>query len=696
MDFRIADTFTDALAKLSNKEQKSIKITLMDLQLDPTGNGLRLHKLNARDKHFWSVSANMDLRIIIHRDGNSTLVCYVDHHDDAYAWANNRKLEVHPSTGAAQLVEISEVSREVIVPIYINKRVEREITEGHRQPRKPLAIYADEFLLRYGVPETWLQQLKEATEDQLLNLIEHLPGEAVEALLDLAIGTIPPEPVQKENAPADPFEHPDALRRFRLIESREELEAALDAPWDKWTIFLHPSQRELVAKDYSGPARVSGSAGTGKTVVALHRAVHLVRANPEAIVLLTTFSDALANALRKSLNRLLQHEPVLGERITIQALDAVANRIFRARTQDAKMVDEQSQNELLLAAAEQTDHDFTIAFLKNEWHNVVNPWQLKTLKDYLDVKRIGRRTALPQSRREKAWPIFATVFAELEKQGWYTQASIFQALSDRYAHPKELSPYDYVVVDEAQDISVPQLRFLASLVGSKPNGLFFSGDLGQRIFQAPFSWSALGVSVRGRAATLRINYRTSHQIRSQADLLLSPEVADLDGNTETRNNTQSVFNGPVPTIKVFGTPEEEWNAVADWISTRIAAGVSPEEIAVFVRSAAELNRAHLAVEAADQTACELDEKLNTKINCVTISTMHLAKGLEFKAVAVMACDEDVIPSPERIENVLDMAQIEEVYETERHLLYVACTRARDFLWISCAGGASEFLGDLNG
>jgi superfamily I DNA/RNA helicase len=694
MQIRIADTFTDALAKLSNKEQKSIKITLMDLHLDPTGNGLRLHKINARDKHFWSVSASMDLRIIIHRDGNSTLVCYVDHHDDAYAWANNRKLEVHPNTGAAQLVEISEVSREVVVPVYINKRVEREITEGKRKPRKPLAEYADEFLMQYGVPKAWLQRLKEATEDQVLNLIDHLPGEAAEAVLDLAIGTIPPLPVQKEEAPVDPFEHPDALRRFRLIESKEEFEAALDAPWDKWTIFLHPSQRELVTQDFSGPARVSGSAGTGKTVVALHRAVHLVRANSEAIVLLTTFSDALANALRKNLNRLLKSEPILGERITVQALDTVANRIFRARRQDAKMVDEQEQNELLLTAAELVDHDFSIAFLKNEWHNVVNPWQLKTLEEYLDVKRIGRRTRLAKSRREKAWLIFEKVFAELEAQGLYTQASIYEDLADRYAKPKEWSPYDHVVIDEAQDISVPQLRFLASLVGDKPNGLFFSGDLGQRIFQAPFSWTSLGVSVRGRASTLRINYRTSHQIRSQADLLLSPQVADMDGNTEIRSNTQSVFNGAMPTISIFSSAEEEWIKVGDWISNRLAAGTKPGEIAVFVRSKAELNRAHLAVQNADQESCELDEKLNIKENLVTVSTMHLAKGLEFKAVAVMACDESVIPSAERIENVVDMSQIEEVYETERHLLYVACTRARDHLMISAAGEASEFIQDL--
>ena len=205
--------------------------------------------------------------------------------------------------------------------------------------------------------------------------------------------------------------------------------------------------------------------------------------------------------------------------------------------------------------------------------------------------------------------IFADVWQQLNERNWTTQEGIYNQLAELFQDLPARSPFDYVVVDEAQDISVGQLRFLASMVGSKPNGLFFSGDLGQRIFQAPFSWSSLGVDVRGRASTLRINYRTSHQIRAQADKLLSATVSDVDGNVESRTNTQSVFNGPVPLVSKFDTTDEEGRSAAKWLSDRTTEGVRPEEIAVFVRSAAELSRAHTVAEAAGQEVCELDSRL---------------------------------------------------------------------------------------
>jgi superfamily I DNA/RNA helicase len=692
MTFRIADTFTDALAKLANQEQKAVKTTVFDLQLDATGKGLRLHRLTGgRDKHFWSVSVSMDLRIIIHRRGEDVLVCYVDHHDKAYQWAANRHLEVHPNTGAAQLVEVTEVNREVVVPVYVQKRIEEEARPAQATATPPLAGYDGAWLMQYGIPEVWIDRLKAASEDELFLLVEHLPAEAAEAVIDIAAGQIPPLPAP---VPADPFTHPDALRRFRLIESTEELEAALEAPWDKWTIFLHPSQRELVAKSFSGPARVSGSAGTGKTVVALHRAAHLARTHEDARVLLATFSDALARALQYKLNRLLQHEPWLAERIDVRSLDGLLLRLLKGRPSGLQLATKADWEEALLMAAETEAHDFTLGFLLSEWQNVVDAWQLETLEGYQQVQRIGRRTRLSQARREKAWAIFAKTQAELARQGLVTSAGLYHRMALALQQEGHSFPYDFVVIDEAQDISVPQLRFLASQVGSKPDGLFFAGDLGQRIFQAPFSWSSLGVEVRGRASTLRINYRTSHQIRAQADLLLSPEIVDLDGNREDRRHTLSVFNGPLPTIRAFEHEDLESSAVAEWIRARRQEGVAPGEMAVFVRSEGQLARGYAAIEAAGQQACKLDEKIALRSDAVTLSTMHLAKGLEFKAVAVIACDEDVIPDPSRLELVSDMAEIEEVYETERHLLYVACTRAREHLWISSAGVASEFLGDM--
>jgi superfamily I DNA/RNA helicase len=224
--------------------------------------------------------------------------------------------------------------------------------------------------------------------------------------------------------------------------------------------------------------------------------------------------------------------------------------------------------------------------------------------------------------------------------------------------------------------------------------LFFAGDLGQRIFQQPFSWKSLGVDVRGRSRTLRVNYQTSNQIRTQADRLLGPLVTDVDGNADDRSDTISVFNGPPPTIQTFKSQNEEIAAVGNWIAERAKNGVLPHEFAVFVRSAEQLNRAQAAAEAAGVAFKTLDDNVETASGHGSIGTMHLAKGLEFRAVAVMACDEEIIPLQERIETVGDDADLQEVYDTKRHLLYVACTRARDHLLITSVEPASEFLDDL--
>ncbi len=259
-------------------------------------------------------------------------------------------------------------------------------------------------------------------------------------------------------------------------------------------------------------------------------------------------------------------------------------------------------------------------------------------------------------------------------------------------------PFEFVVVDEAQDVSISQLRFLAAVSSNqgqvRPNSLFFAGDLGQRIFQQPFSWKSLGVDIRGRSRTLHINYRTSHQIRAQADQLLGPEFSDLDGNTEDRRHTVSVFNGPAPEIFSFKSELDEGKAVTAWLLDRVKNGLAPHELGIFVRSEAQVERAVTALADAGIPFCVLDEHVETINGQACVCTMHLAKGLEFRAVIVMACDDEIIPLQERIEEVTDEADIEEVYSTERNLLYVACTRARDQLLVTSAVPASEFLEDL--
>ncbi|MBN2429395.1 MAG: UvrD-helicase domain-containing protein [Deltaproteobacteria bacterium] len=688
MNFRIADTFTDSLAKLTGEEQKVVKTTAFDLQLNPANPGMSFHKLNkAKDKNFWSIRVSDDLRIIVHKTSDSLLLCYVNHHDKAYQWAERRKLETHPKTGAAQIVEVRETIQEIPVPVYVPAEASA--------PSKPLlfAEIATEELLSYGVPEEWLEDVRAANEDSILDLADHLPSEASEALLDLAVG-VTPQSWQFVARDVNPFDHPDAKRRFRLMTNVEELERALDYPWEKWTVFLHPDQRDLVERNFNGPARVSGSAGTGKTIVALHRAVSLTRSNPDARVLLTTFSGALANALRTKLKRLIGNEPRLGDRLEVYDLDSIGERLYGLNFGKPKIASKKDIQGFLQQAAEKVEgHKFTSRFLITEWELVVDAWQLSDWESYRDVVRLGRKTRLPETQRKQLWSIFEQVQAELKNRGLVTFPDMFSNLAEKLAENKN-PPFDFVVIDEAQDVSVAQLRFLAALGAGRENSLFFAGDLGQRIFQQPFSWKSLGVDIRARSRTLQVNYRTSHQIRMQADLLLGPEISDVDGNKEDRNKTISVFNGPKPDILEFNSFDDEAQSVGEWLRARMSEGLMPHEFGVFVRSATELDRAKAAVEIAKIPFVVLDEKVETVSGKVSISTMHLAKGLEFRAVVVLACDDEIVPLQERIETVADDADLQEVYDTERHLLYVACTRARDHLLVTSGDVPSEFLDDL--
>ena len=690
MAFLIADTFTASLARLTGDEQKAVKTTAFDLQLDPANPGMQFHKLDkAKDKNFWSVRVNSDIRLIVHRTEGSLLLCYANHHDQAYNWAKSRKLQTHPKTGAAQLVEIRETVQEILIPIYVETPAPKPAS-----PKPPLfANLSDDDLLGYGVPAEWLADVRSATGDSVFTLTDHLPAEASEALLELATGG-KPRASQPAMSAASPFDHPDAQRRFRVMGNVEELQRALDFPWEKWTVFLHPEQRQWVERDYSGPARVSGSAGTGKTIVALHRAAHLARANPNARVLLTTFSDTLASALQTKLKRLLSNEPRLGERIDVHSLNALGLRLYKLHVGPATLCDRATILELLKEAANAVPgHKFGLHFLFTEWDQVVDAWQLETWEAYRDVARLGRKTRLPETQRTVLWSNFDRVRRGLQSRNLITPAGLFTTLATAISKSKNLS-FDFVVVDEAQDISIAHLRFFAALGADRPNALFFAGDLGQRIFQQPFSWKSLGVDIRGRSRTLRVNYRTSHQIRTQADRLLGPEVTDVDGNREDRSDTVSVFNGPPPTIRILKSQVDETKVVADWLTQHSQSGVLPHEFGLFVRSAAQLDRATAAVKSAGLSFKILDEHVETASGHVSVSTMHLAKGLEFRAVAVMACDDEIIPLQERIETVGDDADLQEVYDTERHLLYLACTRARDHLLVTSVAPSSEFLDDM--
>jgi superfamily I DNA/RNA helicase len=400
----------------------------------------------------------------------------------------------------------------------------------------------------------------------------------------------------------------------------------------------------------------------------------------------------LANSLKGKLVQLVGNDPAVAARMTVKSVRSLGMELYSEVHGKPLIAPDPTIRALLTDVAAKEGVKFSPAFLWSEWVDVVDAWQVTSQEEYAQVARLGRKTRLGEKQREVLWRVFAQVRAGLAASKMVTWPEVFAWLTAGVAIGEK--PFDFVVIDEAQDIGIPEAKFFSACAAGGRNGLFLAGDLGQRIFQQPFSMKSLGIDVRGRSAGLRINYRTSHQIRSHADKLLPKEIADVDGLAESRKGTVSMFDGPEPVVRLCDDVAAEREVVRGWIMDRLREGYRADEIAIFVRSEAEVKRALDAATAAGLSARELTEEIEVEADHVAICTMHLAKGLEFRTVVVMACDEDVLPLQERIESVSDDADLEDMYMTERHLLYVACTRARDSLLVTGVSPGSEFLSDF--
>jgi len=677
----LSSTFTDALTRLTQSEVGAAMLAALDLHRDPSGYGKRMHRIDSAPG-FWSARANRDIRLVIGKEGDSMVLAWAGHHDDAYHWAEGRRLTRHERTGAMQFVEIVTVEGVIDAPVLI---VTPAVVAAQTGVKRPFAILSDDQMLDVGVPREWLQPVRDTPESEVFALLDRLPAEASEALMDYVTGGKLEDHIALIIPEVDPFAHPDAQRRFRTVENIEELQAALDQPFAKWAVFLHPAQRALVERDWKGPVRVSGSAGTGKTIVALHRAVHLAK-DSDAKVLLTTFSKFLAQALVSKCDILTEGDKVVTSRVSVAALDQAAYQLFETYFAKPTMASDAQVRAAVTAAREAgLAAAHSIEFLMEEWNELVDAWNVTDADAYANIPRVGRRKRLGPVQREAAWGVFAFVRARLTDRKVTTWSQLYAQLA-KWVEGGGALPFTHVIVDEAQDLSVAQVRFLAEIAKKRSDALFLAGDLGQRIFHLPFSWARLGLDIRGRSHCLKVNYRTSHQIRAAADRLLPAMIADMDGIEEGRRGTVSVFDGPAPQVQLFKTPDDEKLAIAGFIKSLLSQGVFPPEIAILVRGQGQLARARATVASVG-----LDPRTDDN---VAILKMHDAKGLEYRAIAVMACDDDVLPDPARLATIGDAAELEAAYETERHLLYVACTRARDRLFVTGVVPGSEFLDDL--
>lgn len=671
----LAQTFVKRLSQLPNQDQKMIRDAVMQLHLDTADGGipragLRWHGLSS--PKLYSVSPNMDYRVIVYHEAGDYAVLYVDHHDAAYNWAARRRLEVHPYTGAMQIVEVQERT-EVITHV-------QEVTE-----ERPFSAYDAEYLLQLGVPAGYVQTVKHANTHNAHELLELLPEEVAERLLALLSGELVVPPDVRGG---DPFTHPDAQSLFAVAQGEAELEAALSGEWQDWMVFLHPSQRRLVERNFSGPARITGGAGTGKTVVALHRAARLARLGQR--VLLTSYSRTLVTRLERLLDVLN-----LGEArglITVMTVHALAHQVGAELDLPERQPDDSSEGlrARLSACAAQVGSPFSPEFLLSEWRGVIEAQGLRTWEEYREAKRAGRGTPLGAKSRLEVWQVIECLRQGLEAEGKFTWRTMCDAVTDRLLVSGLPERFDAVIADEAQDLGPAELRFLLALVGGESGKLLLTLDEGQRIYQRAFAFQPLGLNFRGRSARLKLNYRTSRQIRELADRLLPGTIRDADESVEIRL-TLSRFQGPAPTLLGLPDSESELRALGEWITARLADGVQPSEIAVFTRHDPARTATHLSELTGHATTVLGATDESADPNNVSVSTMHRAKGLEYRAVAVTGLTAHALPSQQRLAELSDPGDQEDFVAQERHLLYVAATRARDWLLLSYSGEPSRFL-----
>jgi len=678
MELVCSESFMKSLARLDPPVQSAVKIAIFDLQTNPRTPGFNLEKLLGND--FYSGRINDNLRLILDMGGDRPVVLYVDNHDDAYRWADNHKLQINKTTGAMQLVDIEHITEQVIhhEPVYL-------------QP-KLFEKYGDDYLLALGVPDDWLLAVKEATKEDLERLLERLPSEAMERLLRLEDGEIVPVP---RNHDGDPLDHPDSLRHFITVKATDDLTKALEYPWAQWTVFLHPDQRDLVRTSFSGPVKVSGTAGTGKTVVAVHRAFRLAQENPSSKVLLTTFSRTLATRITQMVAMLSGGEHQAPENLTIANIHSLALQIWSKHNPGIPFKPAQEgkiKDALESAIGLRILGPLDLGTILSEWNNVIDYWGLSDWESYRTFPRTGRGTVLGQRQRQELWSVFGPVLenlAEDEGEMTWSQLAFSSAESSR---ADETRMYQHVVVDEIQDFGPAEISLIRSLVSPGNDDLFLCGDAGQRIFRRIFSWSSVGIQIQGRSRHLYTNYRNTEQIQTLAETVLSGPAVGGDGEEEARDAV-SLLTGAPPVIKVCEDETEEILCLGEWLQDMIRLGYRQDEIAVFSRRSKTLSSVgDPALRMVGQLKRrDLQDSRPPGEDGVSFGTMHRGKGLEFRAVAIIGCGDEEIPDQDMLDSACDQSEKKEIIEQEKNLLHVALTRPRERLLVTCSKRLSTLL-----
>lgn len=715
IDVAISDTFFQAMQNVPPTNQKPVHEFIIKFRNNPRSPGINYEKIrNAREPNYRSVRITRDYRgIVLQPDkGNVYILLWVDKHDDAYAWAERTQCNIHPRTGALQIYETRVIEED---PAAI-EAAEEEATESYEYPLPALLNIAHDDYLEIGVPENMISVVQELnTMDELQAIQPQLPVEAFEALVFLAEGESIGEIIKiygkKDEQIVDTsdyeaaLEHPATQRRFHLYTEDEELLRMLNQPLEQWRVYLHQEQRKYAEWDVNGPIRVLGGAGTGKTVVAMHRANWLVTKHlkeNDKPVLFTTFTANLALDIKANLRTICSPQAL--ERIEVTNINAWVGRFVRSQGFDRTIVYDSDDNPQYAAAwkaarTEIPEHvlpDMPESFYREEWHQVVLPQNIRDLAGYVRARRTGRGVGLNRRLRAAIWPVFETLRAELARRNSAPFEDAVHAAIE-YLEQEESEPkYSAVIVDEAQDFGLEVMKLIRKIVPERDNDIFIVGDAHQRIYGRRAPLSHAGIQIVGRARRLRLNYRTSEEIRSFATRLLEGiEWDDLDTATDETDNYRSLFHSAEPHLQGFDSMDEEVTWILAQIDTLRAPGegaMDLSDICVVARTNALVKRyadafEHAGISIHMISRAHADDR---KKNALRVATIHRVKGLGFRAVFVAGVSQGVIPL-EAAYTSEDPVERENAEMSERALLHVGCTRAMHHLFVTWNGPKSPFL-----
>lgn len=697
----ISQDFFTAFAQIPRAKQKKVNEFVSKFRNNPHATGINYEKINdAANPQYRSVRVDQDYRGIVLKPekGNVYLLLWVDKHDDAYDWARRHKCQVNPQTGSLQLYET----------IYETESAE-PIT-GTAQPDAPLIPVRDRELLRLGVPDERLEKVKSLTRlSELEALQPQLPVEAFEALSFLADG-VPLDEVMEEYALPDgpvvdttdlsaALSRAQSQRRFHVVDDELELQQMLEAPLEQWRVFLHPTQRRLVERRWNGPVRVLGGAGTGKTVVAMHRAKWLVNnvLAREERLLFTTFTRNLAMDIEANLRKICSPEQM--KQIEVTNIDAWVSRFLKRENQPANIVypGQDSFEKCWSRGIELADVSLSLpdSFYREEWNRIILPQRVTSQREYFKASRIGRGVPLSRKQRAGIWPVFEEVRLQMHQAGLMaSEDAVFTAL-DMLNDGAVVRPYRAAIVDEAQDFGSESLKLVRALVREGQDDLMIVGDGHQRIYGRKASLGSCGINIIGRGRKLRINYRTTDQIRRFSTAVLEGvNVDDLDNGKDALSGYRSLIDGRPPVLKGFGSAGEEAGWVVAEIERLLQDGLYSQDICVVGRTAGQVKPVERVLEQKGIATHRLSRKAadNTQIPGVRIANMHRIKGLEFKVVFLVGIQDGVVPLSYAVTGTEDVVEKRSVELNERALLHVAGTRAAHSLYVSWHGEPSPFLG----